>query len=124
MASLDLDNNKAMYQIRAYQPGIIQVNEKRLTHSVVVTPDQLIENWPPQTVTELTAASLAFLIDLKPDVLLIGTGTTLTLLPAAIYGDLINAGIGVEIMDTSAACRTYNALSAEDRNVIAVLIIR
>src|SRR5579863_10711589 len=118
---LNLDENHALYQIRAFKPGMIQVNEKILTHSVIIAPNQMIENWSPQTSEELSAATLSPVIALKPDILLIGTGSALVLLPIEIYGDLINLGIGVEIMDTSAACRTYNALSAENRNVVAAL---
>ena len=121
---LNLDENHALYQIRAFKPGMIQVNEKILTHSVIIAPNQMIENWSPQTSEELSAATLSPVIALKPDILLIGTGSALVLLPIEIYGDLINLGIGVEIMDTSAACRTYNALSAENRNVVAALVIR
>lgn len=124
MATLQLDPNHAMYQIRAFKPGMIQINEKTFTKSVIITPQQLIENWAPQTVNEITSTAFAEILVLKPDILLIGTGTTHTFLSIEIYGELINQGIGVEIMDTGAACRTYNALSAENRNVVAALIIR
>ena len=121
---LNLDENSAQYQIRAYQPGAIQVNDKTITTSIIVMPNALIENWPPQAVAELTSQSLADIVTFKPDILLIGTGATHEFLSADIYGDLINQGIGVEVMSTSAACRTYNALSAEGRNVVAALIIK
>ena len=123
MAPLHLDENPALYQIRSYQPGSIQINERTITTSVIVTPTQLIENWPPQTVSDLTTESFATMHELKPDVLLIGTGATHVFLALDIYGDLINKGIGVEVMSTSAACRTYNALSAEGRHVVAALLI-
>jgi uncharacterized protein len=123
MASLDLDENTAKYQIRAYRAGCIQVNDKMLTNSIIVSPDVLIEDWMPQSVDELTALSFEVILPHKPDILLIGTGSTHVFLTVEIYGELINQGIGVEIMDTSAACRTYNALSAEGRNVIAALLI-
>lgn len=123
MTTFNLDDNQAIYQIRAYKPGIIQINEKILTSSVIIANNQLIEDWKPQTVNELTAESLAPIIDLKPDILLIGTGASMVFIPIEIYGELINQGIGVEIMNTGAACRTYNALTAENRNVVAALII-
>ena len=122
--TLNLDDNQASYQIRSYQPGKIQINDKTLTESVIISPDQLIENWSPQTIDALTAASLLPVLTLKPDILLIGTGRDLVFPPVELYGDLINAGIGIEIMDTSAACRTFQALSAENRRVVAALIIR
>jgi uncharacterized protein len=124
MPSLILDENSAVYQIRAYQPGIIKINDKTLITSLIITPTHLFEDWQPQTIEELTCESLAKIVELRPDILLIGTGGTMALISAEIYGPLINLGIGVEFMDTSAACRTYNALSAENRNVAAALIIR
>jgi uncharacterized protein len=123
MATFNLDNNEALYQIRAYQPGSIRINDQTLHASVIVTPNQLIENWAPQTVQALSAQSWGAVLNLHPDILLIGTGDTQVFLPAEIYGELINQGIGVEVMDTRAACRTYNALTAENRNVVAALIV-
>ncbi len=124
MATLDLDNNPSAYLIRAYKPGSLQVNERLLTCSIIITPSQLIQDWQPQIITDLSAMSLSPIIALKPDILLIGTGSKLIFPSIEIYGDLINLGIGVEIMDTSAACRTFNALSSESRHVAAALIIQ
>ena len=124
MTTLDLDENHARYQIRAFKPGAIQVNETIYSESLIIMPEKLIEHWSPQTSDQLSSASFAEIIALKPDILLIGTGATLIFLPVEMYGDLINQGIGVEVMNTSAACRTYNALSAEGRNVAAALVIR
>ncbi|HEX4045022.1 MAG TPA: Mth938-like domain-containing protein [Gammaproteobacteria bacterium] len=123
MSTLQLDENPANFQIRAFKPGMIQINDKTLTQSVIVAPNQLIEDWPPQAAADLSAAVLAPILELKPDVVLIGTGSTHVLLPIEVYGFLINHQIGVEVMATAAACRTYNALSAEGRNVVAALLL-
>jgi uncharacterized protein len=123
MPSLNLDENKSAYQIHAYQPGMLQINEQKLTASVIITPNQLITDWAPQRISEVNAASFEAIIAIRPDILLIGTGSKHVFLPIELYGELINLGIGVEMMDTAAACRTFNALSAEDRNVAAALII-
>jgi uncharacterized protein len=122
--SLTLDDNHASYQIRAYKPGFIQINQETYTHSLIVSANNLIDNWAPQTLAELTIEHLRTAAELEPAILLIGTGETLQFPDLEIYGELINAGIGVEVMDTSAACRTYNILTAENRNVVAALIIR
>lgn len=124
MPGLTLDNNDARYQIRSYQPGELKINKQVLTTSAIVTPVKLIENWQPQTCHELSAEHFNVLADLKPDVVIIGTGAAMVFLPADLYGALINQGIGVEFMDTRSACRTYNALSSENRDVAAALIIR
>ncbi len=122
--SLTLDDNSAKFQIRGYKPGFIQVNETTHTQSIIVSATQLIPDWRPQSFLELTAEDLKIILSLQPAILLIGTGETLSFPPLALYGELINQGIGVEIMNTSAACRTFNALTSEDRNVVAALIIK
>lgn len=122
--SLVQDENYAKYQIKAYEPGRIQVNEQVYTQSIIVSPLVLITDWKPQIISELAEEHLGIIFELQPAILLIGTGSKIHFPPIDIYGDLINHGIGVEIMDTSAACRTYNVLTAEDRNVVAALIIK
>lgn len=124
MTTLNLDENHAIYQIRGFKPGTIQINDSIFTHSLIVSPNHLIDNWPPQSTNELTPESFTIITTLKPTILLIGTGSKLVFISVALYGELINQGIGVEIMDTSAACRTFNALSAENRNVVAALLLK
>lgn len=124
MATLNLDENRATYLIRAYTPGEIRINEAIYTQSLILTPTQLIHPWPVSSSQELTADSLHCLLELKPTILLIGTGAEMAYLPVSLYGELLNAGIGVEFMGTRAACRTFNALASEDRNVAAALILR
>lgn len=121
--SLILDENSANYQIRGYQPGQIQINDKIYTHSLILSPTQLIESWGPATVQDLSLQYLETAAALQPAVLIIGTGDKLIFPPLEIYGELINRGIGVEIMDTRAACRTYQVLTAENRQIVAALLL-
>lgn len=123
MSQLNLDDNTAKYQIKGFKPGLIQVNDQALTKSIIIGRDVLITDWEPQHIDELTADHLKKILALTPAILIIGTGQILHFPSIDVYGDLINQGIGVEIMNTSAACHTYNILSAEGRNVIAALII-
>jgi uncharacterized protein len=121
---LTLDENTTHYQIKSYQPGAIKINDHRYLYSLIITPTKLIENWRPQTANGLVKEDFTDIAHLQPAILLIGTGQEHAILPMSLYGELINAGIGVEVMSTGAACRTFNALVAENRNVIAALIIR
>ena len=109
--------------IRAYAPGRINVNDVLLTHSFVVAADALIEDWPPQRFEDLSFAHLQAALALKPEILLIGTGSNQRFLPAELQAELGRQGIGVEVMDTAAACRTYNVLLSEDRRVVAALLM-
>lgn len=123
MTNLTLDDNAAKYQIRAFKPGMIQVNDTIYQQSLIITPNELLPNWAVYSIDDLTTDQFSTFIGLKPVILLIGTGEQHHFVPLERYGHLLNHGIGVEIMSTSAACRTYNALSAENRIVVAGLIV-
>ena len=86
-------------------------------------PDRPVESWRVATLESLDQESIAALAALGADVLLIGTGGQLRFPDRRMLRSLTVAGIGVEIMDTMAACRTYNILVAEERNVLAALIV-
>lgn len=109
--------------ITGYGPGWVQINETRHTDSLIVMPGQLVPEWPVPDFAQLAAEHFEEAIALKPEVLLLGTGARISFPPAACLKLLIQAGIGYEVMDTAAACRTYNILMAEGRNVAAALII-
>jgi uncharacterized protein len=100
----------------------VAVNGLRYESSLVVLPDR-IENWPVQNFEALTPEAIGALTLLKPELLLLGTGDTLRFPDSRFLADLAVAGIGAEIMDTRAACRTYNILADEGRHVAAALII-
>lgn len=121
--SFNLDENPAAYQIRAFKPGQIKINDTVYAKSLIITPNLIIADWEPQSLPSLTQAHLEMAANLNPTILLLGTGEHLVFPAIEIYGELINRGIGVEIMNTSAACRTFNALVSENRNVAAALII-
>lgn len=121
---ISLDTNHGQYIIRSYEPGEIKINDETLHCSVIVTMDQLIATWPPQNFAELTITHLQTLADLKPEVVILGTGTKLTFPKPELLDVFYKNKIGVEVMDTHAACRTYNVLTSEGRNVAAGLLIR
>ncbi|ALP52807.1 hypothetical protein Tel_06365 [Candidatus Tenderia electrophaga] len=99
------------------------LQQESLTSSAIITAKQLIRDWPPQCVEELTQAHVAALAQLNPEVAIIGTGARLQWPKRALLRPLVEAGIGFEIMDTAAACRTYNVLSYEERRVAAALMM-
>ena len=109
--------------ITAYDAGRITVNGRPLTKSFLLTPRRLIENWPPDSVDSLTEADLQAVADLDCPIVLLGTGPRQRFPAPALMRSLIDRRMGVEVMDTHAACRTYNILMAEGRDVAAALII-
>ena len=106
----------------AHGAGYIAVNGVRYTGSLVVTPDRVIEDWPATDFGNLNAQHFEFLLALKPDILLLGTGATLRFPPPRLVSCLYAARIGLEVMDNPAVCRTYNILTAEGRNVVAAML--
>ena len=110
------------FTIDSYQPGEIQVNGKRYQHSVIVTPESCAP-WQIEHITELQSEVLGFIAEKKPDILLLGTGETQIFPPMQHYAELLSLGIGVEIMHSAAAARTYNLLADEERDVIAAIIV-
>jgi uncharacterized protein len=120
---LTLDSSNSKYIIRAYEAGKILINEKTFTQSIIVTPNQLIHPWQPQKITELSENHLQAILNLKPQTVLLGTGASWQIIKPDLLVPFYQARIGIEIMDTAAACRTFNVLASEDRNVAAALLI-
>ena len=110
-------------QFTGYGDGYVAVNNQRLEHAVVVTPDTLHEDWHASTFDALDAAHLRYVLALKPEILVLGTGATQRFPRAELMREFALAQVGVEIMTTPAACRTYNILMAEGRAVAAAILL-
>ncbi len=106
-----------------YGEGYVLVNARRYERSLVVLPGQLIENWAVSDVAALRDDQISFLAGLNMEIILLGTGGELRFPRPGLLQPLAIAGIGVEVMDTRAACRTYNVLLAEGRNIAAALLL-
>ncbi len=110
------------FTIDSYQPGEIQVNGQLYRHSVIVAPKSCLP-WKIEHIEELQSEHLRLIAEKKPDILLLGTGEAQYFPPMQHYAELISLGIGVEIMHSAAAARTYNLLQDEERDVIAAIIV-
>ncbi|QLH43213.1 MAG: Mth938-like domain-containing protein [Coxiellaceae bacterium] len=121
---INQDNANGKYQIQSYEPGKLLINQVVYTHSVIISPTELVTDWPPQTLAELRSEHLAWIAEQRPEVFLLGTGAQLTFPSHALLAPVINQQIGTEIMTTTAACRTFQVLIAEKRHVIAALLIK
>jgi uncharacterized protein len=119
---LHLESPNASNTFTGYGEGYVAVNGRRIDKSVVVLPDRIVEDWPPQAFDALAAEHFELLAGLGREIILLGTGTRLRFPPAQVLRPLIQVGLGVEVMDIRAACRTYNILMAEGRKVAAALL--
>jgi len=120
---LSLDNNTSRYTIKSYETGSVTINHEQHSTSLVVTRETLITPWGPEQLTELNQGHIESLIELQPEIILLGTGNILSFPHPSLISIAMQHGIGFEVMDTGSACRTFNVLSSEDRNVAAALII-
>ena len=111
------------YFITSYDENTIQVNGKNFHSSLIIATTELNTDWSPRSIENLSTDDFTAIIDLKPEVVIIGTGDKLTFPPIETYAELIKLGVGVEFMDTGAACRTYNILTGEGRHVVCGLIL-
>lgn len=108
--------------IQAYTDESVVVNGVKFTRSLVIMAERIIADWRPDSFEDLTETDFSSILEMRPDLVLLGTGPKQQFPMSALYQSLTNAGIGVEVMSTPAACRTYNILTSEGRRVIATLL--
>ena len=104
-------------------PGWVRVGQTEYRTNLVLLPDAIVEGWAPQGMAGLTEADFASLLQYRPEMVLLGTGPRQQLVHPRLLQALTAARVGVETMDTRAACRTFNILVAEDRRVAAALVV-
>jgi len=120
---LHLSQSGNTHVITGYGEGYIEVNKQRHERSLVVMPERLWTDWSATTFEALAAGDLEALAALGQEVILLGTGNLLRFPRPELMRPLLQAGIGLEVMDVYAACRTYNILVAEERKVAAALLL-
>lgn len=108
--------------IHAYTEESVVVNGVTFSSSLVVMADRVIPDWRPESFQSLSEEDFAAFVGLRPDLVVLGTGQQQRFPDPRLYRALIEAGIGVEVMTTAAACRTYNILTSEGRRVIGALL--
>lgn len=109
--------------IRAYAPGAVQVGERALLRSCILSADTVIEHWTPRDAERLTPEDFDPVLALRPEIVILGTGRVQRFPPHAVRGVFAQRSVGLEVMDMGAACRTYNLLLQDQRRVVAALII-
>jgi uncharacterized protein len=104
-------------------PGWIRVGAQEYRENLVLTPDRIATGFAPRGFDALDESDFAALLADTPEIVLLGTGATQRFPKPALLRQLTEAQVGVEVMDTRAACRTFNILIAEGRRVTAALIV-
>jgi len=106
----------------AYGEGYVAVNNEKHHKNLILLPNTLIEDWSSATTETLAESDMRKLLELGTEIVLLGTGSRLRFPSSSLLRPFAPAGIGLEIMDLQAACRTYNILVAEGRKVAAALL--
>jgi uncharacterized protein len=109
--------------IRSVSARGIQVVDDFYNSSIIVSTKQVTPHWPVNSVENITEQHLEKVLDLQPELVLIGTGARQAFLSPRQMMYFYSRNIGVEVMTTDAACRTFNVLVSESRNVVAALLI-
>lgn len=120
---LSLTNPTGQNVISAYGPGYVTVGQVRHETNLVVMPETLLEPWAASGFDGLSEADFSAVAALKPEIVLLGTGARQRFPAPQLLRPLIEARIGVEVMDLAAALRTYTILMAEGRRVAAALLL-
>jgi uncharacterized protein len=119
-----LENSPNVNVIRSYSPDELRIGEHSIRSNCIVTADALIADWPPATLDDLKVNHLEAIFELRPELVLLGTGARQRFAPAEIRTAFAARGIGIESMDLGAACRTFNILVQEERRVAAALFLK
>jgi len=120
---MSLDNTTDGNVVQRYEPGLVQIRNHSFRRSLVVLPNRLLSDWPPSEAQLLQPNDLQTIIECRPEVLILGTGEHQVFPEPAVFAGLMEAGIGCEVMNNAAACRTFNILLAEDRQVALALML-
>lgn len=113
----------ARYRISAYNTETITINDEVYRQSLLLSADEILCPWPVSSLHQLDQQSLSPIFARNPEVVLLGTGAQQQFPEAKIFALFGEQGIGLEVMDNGALCRTYNILIAEDRVVVAAVIL-
>jgi uncharacterized protein len=104
-------------------PGWVRIGAQEYRNNVVLTSEAVVTGWAEGGFDGLAESDLAGLLVHAPEIVLLGTGATIRFPHPRLSRALVEAHVGLEIMDTSAACRTFNILAAEGRRVVAALLV-
>lgn len=109
--------------IQSVTPTGVLIGGTSYGGAVLVSADRIITDWRPRPIAELQLDDFRAALELLPEVILFGTGATHHFVTNRLVTTIMSRGVGFEVMATPAACRTYNVLVAEDRRVVAALLV-
>ena len=119
---LHLNEQSELNIFTGYGESYLRINNRHYTNNLIVTPHDIL-TWEVHSFSTLQADHFELLLPLRPEIVLFGSGPILRFPAPQLIYPLNNAKISIEVMDTRAACRTYNILLAEGRRVLAAVLL-
>lgn len=120
---LSLEHNGDYLHVRRVSEHSVTVLDRELERSFLLAPDRAVEGWPVTDASALDATHIEAILDLQPELVVLGTGIRQVFPAAAFMAGFLRKGIGIEVMDNAAAARTYDLLAGEGRHVVAAFIL-
>jgi uncharacterized protein len=120
---LSQENPDFLYVLRGISEAGVLVNQETLSRSFLLAPNQIVEDWRPASAADLQPTDMDPVLALQPALVLLGTGPRQRFPAAAVMAALLTRGIGIEVMDSAAAARTFNVLATEGRRVVAAFLL-
>ena len=117
------ENPDFIYVLRGIVDAGVLVNQETIGRSFLLTPNVIVQEWRPTSAADLLPEDMLALLALEPALVLLGTGKRQTFPSAAAMAALLTRGIGIEVMDSGAAARTFNVLATEGRKVVAAFLL-
>ncbi len=119
---LTADNNTGN-TINSYHPGEIRIQEHTYVSHIIVSENELLADWMPASLENLSLTDFQPALDMHPEIILFGTGNKQRFPDISLLTAILQSGIAIEVMETNAACSTYNVLIGEYRKVVAALLV-
>ncbi|MFT3791603.1 MAG: Mth938-like domain-containing protein [Rudaea sp.] len=115
--------NEQQLFVRKADATSVVVIDRKLTSSLLLSPNEAVTDFPARTVDQLDAAAIERILALQPELVLLGSGARAMFPAQTVLGEFLRRGIGLETMDNAAAARTFNVLAGEGRKVVAVFLL-
>ena len=109
--------------IQSVSPTAITVNGETYGETIALSPETVLTGWPAKSIGDLSDDDFRAILDGSPEMVLLGTGAQNIFAPRDLIFAFARRGVGLEVMDTAAAARTFNVLASEGRKVAAVLYL-
>jgi uncharacterized protein len=120
---LSLERPEDFLYVRRVEEDAITVVDRRFERSLLLARDHVIEDWPVRDARQLRPEDIAPILELEPEVVLLGTGSAQHFPPPPTMRAFLTADVGVEVMDNAAAARTHSVLAGEGRRVVVAFIL-